>query len=149
MKIILIIELKTCLLILLFFLSSRVPCMCSQTNYSLNANRAVRILDACKLRPTDTDMDIVEGIFPKKSEKPSKFLVSFPSHNYTGEYWVLKTDYKVYSVVADPNRTSLWFLSRTPDLADRVYNDLHDFAKARNFAVEKLLNATQNCGSFV
>jgi apolipoprotein D and lipocalin family protein len=56
-----------------------------------------------------------------------------------GDYWVIDLDpqYQV-AAVSDPQRDYLWVLSRTPQLDQKVYQDLLQRLQAQQFDVRKL-----------
>ena len=122
--------------------------VCSQFNYSLNADGSVRSVNAYKSKTTDEKFSIMEQEVTKK-DKPYKLLLKLPDLDFSEEFWVLKTDYKTYSVAVIPDVTSLWFFARTPTINETLYTSLVDFAKSKNLPVEKLENSTQTCGAFL
>ena len=54
----------------------------------------------------------------------------------------LGNDYD-YSVVGTPNRKYLWILSRTPQMDDNLYSQIIEYAKSKDFDVNKLIKTFQ------
>jgi apolipoprotein D and lipocalin family protein len=63
---------------------------------------------------------------------------------FYGDYWILKLgDNYDYSIVGTPNRKYLWILSRTPQIDDKLYSKLTEYAKSKGFDVNKLIKTIQ------
>jgi apolipoprotein D and lipocalin family protein len=64
---------------------------------------------------------------------------------FYGDYWIIKLgdDYD-YSVVGTPNRKYLWILNRTPQMDEKLYSQLVNFAKSKGFAVENLIRTSHS-----
>ncbi len=63
---------------------------------------------------------------------------------FYGDYWILKLgDNYDYSIVGTPNRKYLWILSRTPQMDDKLYSKLIEYAKSKGFDVNKLIKTFQ------
>jgi apolipoprotein D and lipocalin family protein len=63
---------------------------------------------------------------------------------FKGNYWIidLANDYS-WALVSDPNRKTLWILSRTPKMDDALYNSLIEKLVARGFEKEKIVKMVQ------
>ena len=56
-----------------------------------------------------------------------------------GDYWVIDLDSQYQlAAVSDPRREYLWILSRTPQLDQKVYEELLQRLQAQQFNVQKL-----------
>ena len=63
---------------------------------------------------------------------------------FYGDYWIIKLGNNYdYSVVGTPNRKYLWILSRTPQMDDKLYSQLIEYAKSKGFEVNKLIKTLQ------
>ena len=63
---------------------------------------------------------------------------------FYGDYWIIKLGNNYdYSVVGTPNRKYLWILSRTPQMDDKLYSQLIEYAKSKGFEVSKLIKTLQ------
>jgi apolipoprotein D and lipocalin family protein len=68
----------------------------------------------------------------------------FPTNLFEGQYWivVLDPDYQ-YAAVSDPQRSTLFVLSRTPQMDDAVYETILDELTANGFDISKLNRTPQ------
>ena len=58
---------------------------------------------------------------------------------FGGDYWIIELDHNYsYAVVASGDRKYLWVLSRTPVLADDIYDSILLKIKAKGFEIKKL-----------
>ena len=80
-------------------------------------------------------------VVDKNSNAKLKVTFFWP---FYGDYWIIKlgNDYE-YSVVGTPNRKYLWILSRTPQMDDKLYSQLVEYAKSKGFDVNKLIKTLQ------
>ena len=58
---------------------------------------------------------------------------------FEGKYWIvlLDDDYE-WAVVSDPNRSTLFILSRTAHIEDALYQDILEQLRAKGFDTGKL-----------
>ena len=122
--------------------------VCTQANYSLNADGTLKAVNAFKNKTSDTNFTITEMV-ATAGKKPSELNAKYPNTPQPVPYWVAKTDYKTYAVFIMPKLPALWIFARTPTLEENTYKELIDFGKASNYPMEKLVNVTQTCGSFI
>jgi apolipoprotein D and lipocalin family protein len=112
---------------------------CSQitATYGLTENGAVSVLNQC-LKNGKTKQSVGKAkIVDKATGAKLKVTFFWP---FYGDYWVLKLgDNYEYSVVGAPNRRYLWILCRTPQMDNKIYNEILEFAKAKGFSVEKII----------
>lgn len=64
---------------------------------------------------------------------------------FKGNYWIidLAEDYS-WAIVSDPKRSTLWILSRTPKMEERLYNSLIAKLVERGFNKEKIVEMVQD-----
>ena len=80
-------------------------------------------------------------VVDKNSNAKLKVTFFWP---FYGDYWILKLgDNYDYSVVGTPNLRYLWILSRTPQMDDKLYSKLIEYAKSKGFDVNKLIKTFQ------
>jgi apolipoprotein D and lipocalin family protein len=112
---------------------------CSQitATYGLTGNGAVSVLNQC-LKNGKTKQSVGKAkIVDKATGAKLKVTFFWP---FYGDYWVLKLgDNYEYSVVGTPNRRYLWILSRIPQMDNKLYNEILEFAKTKGFPVEKII----------
>lgn len=121
-------------------------CHCVYAEYSQHPDGYLVVRNACRKESPDGELEITKGkAFPVKGSHNSKLKVQF-LWPFKGDYWILElaSDYK-YALVGTPDRESLWFLSRTPQLSEDVYERYVAQAAKKDFPVEKLLKTDQSC----
>jgi lipocalin len=75
--------------------------------------------------------------------EPSKLKVSFFWFFY-GDYYVMELDENYqWAVIGSSSDKYLWILSRTPIMAESLYNDLLEKLTKRGFDVSKLIKVAQ------
>lgn len=116
---------------------------CSEitATYSLNKDGGVSVLNACR---KNGKVKVAKGK-AKEVDKVSgaKLKVTFFWPFY-GDYWIINLGSQYdYSVVGTPNRRYLWILSRTPQMDDKLYMQLTEFAKAKGFDAQSLIKTPQ------
>ena len=80
---------------------------------------------------------------------PAALTVSFPDVPAVPgpNYLVHKTDYYSYSLVGSPTKTTLYILSRTPQMSRKLYHHLKHLARKLGYNVDELVldnNALQD-----
>lgn len=64
---------------------------------------------------------------------------------FKAEYNVIKLDENYrYAVVMGDTKDSMWILSRTPHMEDRIYGEIIDFLNLNDFDIKKIINARQD-----
>lgn len=80
----------------------------------------------------------IEGKAYPINEGKSKLEVDFVGGRiFTGDYWVLHTDYNV-ALVGTPDKESLWILSRSPKIAKKDLKKLEQIAVNQGFDIRRL-----------
>ena len=116
---------------------------CSETTatYSLNDDRTISVRNECKrngkLKTAKGKAKVVD------QATGAKLKVSFFWPFY-GDYWIVKlgSNYE-YSVVGTPDRKYLWILSRTPQMDERLFSELTEFARSQGFDITRLIRTFQ------
>lgn len=98
-----------------------------------NLGKRVQVLNSCKLKKDDNKIDQAHGsAIVKDKDTNAKLTVSFVPWLqrfgvFGGPYWVIELgeNYE-YAVVGHPKRKYLWILSRTPEMPEKLYNELLD-----------------------
>lgn len=87
-----------------------------------------RVCSRGKAEPMDDSDAKLEVSFesPSRSDSKSKDGITWtgPPFPTTGDYWILETDYKTYSLVGHPQRKHLWILARQPSISAYEYGKL-------------------------
>ena len=110
--------------------------------YGLRGDGDVSVLNEClkngKVKQAKGKAKVVD------KTTGAKLKVTFFRPFY-GDYWVIKLgDGYDYSVVGTPNRKYLWILNRTPQMDEKLYSQLVNFAKSNGFAVENLIRTSHS-----
>ncbi|MDP4240637.1 MAG: lipocalin family protein [Bacteroidota bacterium] len=63
---------------------------------------------------------------------------------FKGDYWIidLAGDYS-WAIVSNPNRSTLWILSRSPKMEEKLYNSLVAKLEAKGFNKNKIVKMVQ------
>jgi apolipoprotein D and lipocalin family protein len=117
---------------------------CSDTTatYALSKDGSISVLNECikngKVKKAKGKAKVVD------KSSGAKLKVTFFRPFY-GDYWIIKlgNDYD-YAVVGTPNRKYLWILSRTPQMDDKLFSTLIEFAKSKGFNVENLIRTSHS-----
>ncbi len=117
--------------------------------YSLKADGNLRVLNSCK--KASGEITEAEGVARQLGAKDSpKLEVRFAPEWLSflpivwGDYWVIDLDpqYQV-AVVSDPSRNYLWILSRTPQIAPQVYEEVLQRLQQQEFDIRQLEKTPQ------
>ena len=116
---------------------------CDETTatYTLLKDGNISVLNQCtkngKMKQAKGKAKIVD----KNSNAKLKVTFFWP---FYGDYWIIKLgDEYDYSVVGTPDRKYLWILSRTPQMDDKLYSQLIEYAKSKGFDVNKVIKTLQ------
>ncbi len=117
--------------------------------YSIKHDGNLQVLNSCKIANGETSL--AEGVAKQIGAQDSpKLEVRFAPEWLSflplvwGDYWVIELDsqYQV-AAVSDPKREYLWVLSRTPQIAPKVYDDLMLRLQQQQFDIRKLEKTMQ------
>ena len=88
--------------------------------------------------------DIKGKAYVVKNSNNAKLKVQF-FWPFKGDYWIidLDTDYK-WAVVSDPTRTTLWILSRTPQMDNGLYQSITESLGEKGYDLSKLVITDQS-----
>jgi|NOAtaT_6_FD_contig_31_8895423_length_597_multi_12_in_0_out_0_1 apolipoprotein D and lipocalin family protein len=114
--------------------------------YSLNEDGSVRVSNFCRILDPQRGFPIsITGRAVPSDETNSKLDVTFFNGAAQGKYWVLELDANYqWALVGDPDRSSLYILSRTPTLDDAIYQELLDLAVTKHgYDISRLIKTRQ------
>lgn len=122
-------------------------CFCTTAEYILEKGR-VRVINHCRRQSARGRLDQAEGIaIPVPGSRNSRLRVSF-FRPFFGDYWVIALDPSYqWAMVGHPQRKYLWILSRSPRLAEEVYQRLVAQARALGYPVGRLDRTDQSCNA--
>lgn len=121
-------------------------CTSATADYTRKADGSIKVVNTC-IREDGTRRDI-EGVAKPVDASANRLQVSFPGNWYSklipvpeeGNYWIIDVSpgYR-QAIVGTPDRKSLWFLSRSPDLPKATFERMKATAKAQGFDPAKLV----------
>ena len=105
-------------------------CTAVTAEYSLNDDGSVEVFNFCRILDPKRGLPIsITGRAVPIDDTNSKLAVTFFNGLARGSYWILELDENYqWALVGDPDRISLYVLSREPVLDDAILNDLLDLA---------------------
>jgi apolipoprotein D and lipocalin family protein len=116
---------------------------CNETTatYSLLDDGSISVLNQSikngKMKQAKGKAKVVD----KNSNAKLKVTFFWP---FYGDYWIIKLGNNYdYAVVGTPNRKYLWILNRTPQMDDKLYSQLIEYAKSKGFDVDNLIKTLQ------
>ncbi|MDH5481483.1 MAG: lipocalin family protein [Candidatus Bathyarchaeota archaeon] len=116
---------------------------CDETTatYTLSKDGSISVLNQCtkngKMKQAKGKAKVVD----KNSNAKLKVTFFWP---FYGDYWIIKLGNNYdYSVVGTPDRKYLWILSRTPQMDNKLYSQLVEYAESKGFDVNKLIKTLQ------
>ena len=116
-------------------------CTDTTATYALSEDSSISVLNECRKNDKVKQAKGKAKVVDKTSGAKLKVTFFWP---FYGDYWIidLGKDYD-YAVVGTPNRKYLWILSRTPQMDDKLYSQLVEYAKSKGFDVNKLIKTLQ------
>ncbi len=116
---------------------------CTQTTatYTLQSDGTVKVFNRCVKGEEVSSITGKAYSVPGSNNAKLKVQFFWP---FKGDYWVLylDADYR-FVLVGNPKRSSLWILSRTPQLDEAAYQKLIGEAQARGFDTSRLVKTMQ------
>ncbi len=120
--------------------------------YSRNEDGTIRVFNRGLKGTLDGPEDTIEGVARvEDTETNSKLSVQFNfplGRLFRGQYWIVDLDSEEYSyaVVTDSRRSTLFILSRTPQMDQEVYDGIIDRLQANGFDIASLILTPQSTG---
>ena len=103
----------------------QAACVSSTAEYTPRADGTIGVFNTC-IAADGSTVSTIEGVAEVVDPSTNaKLVVSFPNVPFPGPYWIidLDVDYQ-YAVVGDPNRSTLFILSRTPTLDETTLDGI-------------------------
>jgi apolipoprotein D and lipocalin family protein len=125
--------------------SFQKDCYCSTAEYTLSSNKEyVEIENSCNKDSIQGKQVTIKGkAFVEKNSGNARLQVQF-FWPFRGKYWIidLADDYS-YAVIGHPNRDYLWILSRTPAMAEPLYQEILNRVQTQGFDIRKIKKTVQ------
>ena len=120
----------------------QLGCTNVTTEYTLNPNGTVKVVNSCRKEGQFKQVVGRAKIVPGSNN--AKLKVSF-FRPFWGDYWIvgLDADYQ-WAIVSNAKGTTCWILSRTPELADELYDGIVEQCRAKGITVGQLLKTPQD-----
>ena len=115
-------------------------CEGSKATYSLRDNGKVTVLNECYNQDFSSRIRSAKGrAWVVNKETNAKLKVSF-FWPFSGDYWIidLGKEYE-YAVVGHPKRKYLWILSRTPQIEEKLYQQILAGITKQEYDISKLI----------
>jgi Bacterial lipocalin len=116
---------------------------CEQTTatYGLREDGTISVLNECTRNGKHTEAKGKAKVADRAAGAKLKVTFFWP---FYGDYWIIKLgeNYE-YAVVGSPNHKYLWILCRTPQMDEKLYGELLDFAGSRGFNVDSIIKTAQ------
>lgn len=120
-------------------------CQRSKATYSLRDDGKITVLNECYDRDFSTLIRSAQGkAWVVDTQTNAKLKVSF-FWPFSGDYWIIDLGKKYeYAVVGHPKRKYLWILSRTPDIEDKLYQQILANITKQDYDISKLIHYKKN-----
>lgn len=121
-------------------------CTAVTAEYSLNDDGSVKVFNFCRILDPENGFPIsITGKAVPSDETNSKLDVSFFNGLTNGKYWILELDSNYqWALVGDPDRVSLYVLSRAPTLDEGIYQTLLKAAVEKHgYDISRLIRTKQ------
>lgn len=124
----------------------RLECTsCVKATYTLNSQGTLDVANNAKAKISFLQKlcKVTGTAYIPNPYKPAELKIKF-SFGVTGSYWVIglgpvnSEGMYSWALVSDPNRLTLYILSRTPQLEDSTLNEIKAIAKDQDFDISKL-----------
>lgn len=122
----------------------QMDCVCTRANYSINPLGEVTVFNSCRTgSPEGRQQSIVGRARLPDPDQPGRLKVSF-FPPFESDYWVIErgADYE-YAVVSDPEKSTLWVLSRTPTMEPAVMAGIRQRLEQQGFDLSRLTEVSQ------
>jgi len=119
-------------------------CVATTATYAKRDDGDIAVLNQCQEKTLDGRVKQARGrAWVDDHETNAKLKVQF-FWPFWGRYWIIELDpdYR-YAVVGHPSRNYLWILSRTPRLAEAVYQALMQRIAAQGYDTSRIVRTVQ------
>ena len=118
-----------------------IGCVAQTAEYEKLSNTEISVVNTC-IKSDDSITDI-EGV-AKATQTPGVLKLQF--NTWWSQWFNIKADYNIikldkdykYALIGGKNRRSLWFLSRTKTVSNKVYFEYINYADELGFNTDKL-----------
>jgi len=123
-------------------------CVAVTATYTLREDGKITVVNKCRKKTLDGAAKSVAGkawVVDKKTNAKLKVQFFWP---FRGDYWIIELDpaYQ-YAVVGHPNRNYLWILSRSPQMAESLYQELMQRIATKGYDLSRVKKTLQPAAS--
>jgi apolipoprotein D and lipocalin family protein len=119
-------------------------CVGVTADYTLREDGRVEVVNTCIESSLDGPERLIRGsarVVDETTNAKLKVTFFWP---FEGDYWILELDQDYrYAVVGEPSRSTLWILSRTPQMDDATYQDIIAGLPAKGYDPARLILVPQ------
>lgn len=118
-------------------------CFGVTAEYTIRDDGKVTVLNTCREGSLDGRVRTIEG-YAVSTNPPENSRLNVYFFGFPGPYWIigLDDDYQ-WAVVSDPTRSTLWILSRTPQLSQETYDGILALIEAQGYDTGRLVPMPQ------
>lgn len=121
------------------------PCVCSRQVLTPIEDGSIAVYNTCNEPTTGVLRSIAGFAYNNDPATNAQFTVDFGLPKM-GQYWIIGLgDNYEYAVVSDPAFSSLYILSKTPQLAAELYEEALEKAKAQMDVSKLRVTEQRNC----
>ena len=128
-------------------------CTGTTATYELLSDNSISVFNACNRFLAKGPRSTIEGVAEVvDTETNAKLEVNFEGVPFPGDYWIIdlveenpESDY-TYAVVSDPNRSTLFILSRTPNADPEILEEIYDGLEAQFYDTDEIVISPQPPG---
>ncbi len=125
-------------------------CTCTTATYELLSDNSISVFNACNRFLAQGPRSTIEGVAEVvEPETNAKLELNFEGLPFSGDYWIIdlveenpQSDY-TYAVVSDPNRSTLFILSRTPNADPEILEELYAGLEAQFYDTDEIVRSPQ------
>lgn len=119
-------------------------CHATMASYSMADDGEIAVENRCNKDALDGPLKVANGrARVVDTQTNARLQVSFFGP-FWGDYWIVDLDSEYqYAVVGHPGRDYLWVLSRTPTMADDVYQGILSRLQAQQYPTDRLVRTAQ------
>lgn len=120
-------------------------CHCTTAEYQLTGKSHIRVINRCRRKAADGKESGIRGrAYPVEGSNNTKLKVQF--------FWPFRGDYDIIMLAEDyswavvtSGKKYLWILNRTPEMDEKLYEELTIKLNAEGYDMSRLQRTVQVC----
>jgi apolipoprotein D and lipocalin family protein len=119
-------------------------CVGVTAEYTPRPDGKLTVLNASWVGKLDGQRKSIKGLARVMNQPVNSKLKVMFFWPWEGDYWIFQLDASYrWAAVGSPDRATLWVLSRTPEMDEKLYQEILEKLKGDGFPVEKLEKTLQ------